>query len=366
MASIRKLKSGKYQVRWLEHGQARSRVAPTAASAKELAREVDVAIALKGGWEPAQVGAGADLRLIEVHRAYLKHAAATQAATTVYRTGVILDVWELWLGSKFDLEQLTPRILSRRLMVEHHAHLLRTGLHGRPRSPATAQRHLIILYAMWRWAFEEEEWEGQVPYPRRVQLQTPAGRVAVAPTWAEMDAAIAEASGPQAELAIVLRFTGLRVQQAMGLTWEDVDLDRGRLRIRGELGKSRQERAGREIPISVHLVAILRAWKRQKNRPTDWLLRCNRKEGVRERSARTRDMGAAWARAEVRPAAWKHQPHHAFRKGFVTELARAGADREAVEVLVGHSRGIRGHYVDPAGLPLLEAVALIPPLSEGT
>jgi len=56
------------------------------------------------------------------------------------------------------------------------------------------------------------------------------------------------------------------------------------------------------------------------------------------------------------------QPHHAYRKGFISELKRAGADPDAVEYLVGHSLGLRGVYTDPDALPLRDAVNRIPPL----
>lgn len=46
----------------------------------------------------------------------------------------------------------------------------------------------------------------------------------------------------------------------------------------------------------------------------------------------------------------------------MSELRRAGADPDVVEVLVGHSLGLRGVYTDPDALPMREAVGLIPPL----
>ncbi len=59
---------------------------------------------------------------------------------------------------------------------------------------------------------------------------------------------------------------------------------------------------------------------------------------------------------------WEGRPHHAFRKGLVSGLKRAGADTDAVEVLVGHSLGLRGVYTDPDAIPLRGAVELIPRL----
>jgi integrase len=111
------------------------------------------------------------------------------------------------------------------------------------------------------------------------------------------------------------------------------------------------------VPLSSHLVGILAGWEPREG----YLIPTNR-QACRERMARPRDMGRAWERAGVRKAAWDGRPHHAFRKGFVSELRRAGADGDAVEVLVGHSLGLRGVYTDPDALPLREAVGLIPPL----
>jgi len=142
----------------------------------------------------------------------------------------------------------------------------------------------------------------------------------------------------------------------MHLTWADFDLDEATLRVRPELGKSKQERRGRRVPISPHLVDLLRAWG-----PGEGYVVESRRFGTgpRARQERNRDMRRAWERSGARPEAYR-QPHHCFRKGFVSELRRAGADPDAIEVLVGHSLGLRGVYTDPAALPMREAVGLIP------
>ncbi len=173
-----------------------------------------------------------------------------------------------------------------------------------------------------------------------------------------MDACIAALDGWHRDLAVVLRFTGLRAQQAMWLTWDDLDLSNARLRIRGELGKSKQEQRGRIVPVSPHLVRRLTASSHEDR----FVVPCNRNPGPRRRLARARDTERGWKRAEVRPEAWEGRPHHAFRKGFVSELKRSSADTDAVEFLVGHSLGLRGVYTDPDALPLRETIAKIPPL----
>lgn len=283
------------------------------------------------------------------------------APNTVLHIARTLDMFERWVLDLYP--GAPPALLSKRLMLDFRIHLLTPGRRARGRAASTIANYLSHVCGMWRWAFDEEGWEGLIPVPRVPRLPAPVGRAPVAPTWAEMDAAIAAAEGSVQQLAVLLRFTGLRVEQAASLTWEDVDLERGRLEIRGELGKSRRERAGRRVPLSPHLVEILRTWHQLAGRGEHLVTGLERTPAGRQRQLRA--MGRAWKAAEVRPAVWQQRPHHAFRKGWVTELARAGADREAVEILVGHSRGVRDFYADPEGLPLVEAVALIPPLSMG-
>lgn len=296
--------------------------------------------------------------LKEFLRAYLEDCSRLYTQATVYRYGVMLDVFLSWLA-ELGGPPPTVGLLSKGLLQEHYDWLRQTGRHDRPRSEETCRKHIGVIQAAWAWGANEDEWAELLPPPRRLRLKRPARNQVVAPTWAEMDAAIRECPPVHRYLAVVLRFTGLRVGQVMGLRWDDLDLERGELNIRGELGKSAGERAGRVIPISPHLVEILGSWERA----SEWLVPSNRKEGPRERKARSREMGAAWARAGVREEVWRQRPHHCFRKGFTTELKLAGADTEGVEYLVGHSAGIRDHYVDPRAHNLVEAVGLIPPFS---
>jgi len=366
VSSIRR-RDKKWQVRWQgPDGRSRSRTASTAKEARSIARQVD---ADPGTFdEPAkprrvgQRGARPALTLRDLHQAYLSDLKRIgRKANTLYRYATILSVWERWLQLTFK-RLPPPDVLSKQLLRDHYDWLLETGLHGKPRGPETARKHMVTIQNCWAWAVLEDDWSDITPPARRLALQRPPTTPAVAPTWAEMDRAILAAPPAQARLAVLLRFTGLRVQQAMELRWEDFDLDRAELTIRGELGKSLSERGGRVIPISHHLVGRLRAddWEKEGS----FVVPSNRIQGERERKARARDMAAAWARAGVREAAWRKQPHHAFRKGFTSGLHLEGADVEAVEYLIGHSAGIRRHYVDPRALSLVNTVALIPAIGE--
>ncbi len=292
-------------------------------------------------------------------RAYARECARVLRPGTAERYARNLDLFRRWIDQRgFNGQTLHPNILSKHLLGEFYDDLAEGGLHGRPRSLATRRKIVEVVQLFWAWAYDDEDYGEYVPRPRRLRMPRQDGAPTVAPTWAEMDACIREASGWHRQLATLLRFTGLRVQQAMQLTWEDLDLEKATLCVRGELGKSRQERRGRIIPVSRYLVEELEGWGPREG----WIIESGRfRDGPRAREARSRDMARAWTRAGVRPEAWG-QPHHSFRKGFVSELKRSRADSDAVEFLVGHSLGLRGVYTDPSALPLQEAVGLVPRL----
>lgn len=68
----------------------------------------------------------------------------------------------------------------------------------------------------------------------------------VTPTWSQMDACISEAKTEwHRRTLVVMRYTGLRINQVLGLLWSDLDLSRQMVTIRPELGKTRAEKTGR-------------------------------------------------------------------------------------------------------------------------
>ncbi len=348
-------------MRWRDpDGRRRSRQCPTKAAARRLQNEVDDALAIGRRWEPRDARSQADLRLLL--KDYAEECARVLKPNTAIRYARALDLFLRYLNQVHGTGPLPPTVLTRRMLADWHAALKHNGLHGRERSDATRRKIVEVIQLAWAWLYDNDESGAEIPPPRKLRMKREPAAPTVAPTWAEMDACISALSGWQRELATVLRFTGLRVQQAMSLTWDDVDLVNASLRIRGELGKSRQEQRGRVVPVSRHLVDHL------GDRPRgEHLVTSNRhRGGDRERLARPRDFTRGWQRAGVRPEVWQQRPHHSFRKGFVSELRRAGADGDAVEFLVGHSLGLRGIYTDPSALPLRAAVDLIPPVDLDT
>ncbi|MEQ1572464.1 MAG: tyrosine-type recombinase/integrase, partial [Myxococcota bacterium] len=169
------------------------------------------------------------------------------------------------------LKRLTIELLGRDVLEAWFGSLVASEL-----AVSTSRLYVTAVSSAWTWAYDSDTYGDLVRRPRRIAMPVPAGAPARAPTWEEMDRAIwaayqlAEEARAEdqraawtwrARLCTLLRFTGLRVdEQAMRLRWDDVDLDRGEITIRGELGKSDAERAGRIVPVSPHLVETMKGW----------------------------------------------------------------------------------------------------------
>lgn len=221
------------------------------------------------------------------------------------------------------------------------------GFEGKQREVSTRNKYTRTVQQLWQWAWEHDY---DVPRPRTLRLREPPRGITQAPTWPQCDAMIACLEGVNTwahVLAVICRYTGLRDGQADLLEWRDVDLGKALLTVRPELGKTRAERQGRVIPITRHLATYLAGL------------------GVREgfvvplgsrakRIVRQRVLRRAWQRAKVPAEVWQGQPGHAFRKAFLTELEARGVRERDAEYYVGHDQQIRGVYVAPRGLRLLD------------
>jgi integrase len=209
---------------------------------------------------------------------------------------------------------------------------------------------------MWRWAFDSDAYGQQTPRPRTIEMpETPVPPVR-APRWAQMDLVVSLLRLPwHRQLSTLVRFTGLRIDQAFALEWEDFDLEACEVTIRPELGKSKAERRGRRMPISGHLAREMAGWGPRTGR-----LFCHAKPPYYS-------INRAWRESGVPPVVWRRHVNHAFRKGFESELLAAGVRQQEIDFLVGHAAGLNAdHYIDPTwALRLRDAVDQIPPMAVG-
>lgn len=362
MAFVRK-RGQKWQVRWQDlNGLERGRTYSLKADALKAKRQIEIDLENGIDWDANRRQERPQLKTL--FDDYLEHKSLGLSEGTMLKYSSYLRQCESYLEERFKhWPNVDCSVLSQKLVRDLCAHLLANGRHGHRRQPITVVKIKEVLELAWQWGYESPEYQKWVPVPQRYrELKRPAPERPIAATESELRAvlkAFPEAAW-QRRLAIVLIFTGLRVNQAMQLRWTDFDLDQRKLRIRRELGKSAQERRGRVVFISRHLASELARWERS----SDYIIDTNR-TGARARQARSRDMARAWKRAGVRPEVWSQRPHHAFRKAFCSILRQRGAEADAVEFLVGHDLGIRGVYIDEHTLQRPEAaIDLFPNLLE--
>ncbi|MCA9556575.1 MAG: hypothetical protein KC933_41515, partial [Myxococcales bacterium] len=218
-------KRGKrWWVRWREGGRGGTCHSLTVGSereAKRLVADIEASIDRIGRYEPRRAGRATPLEVILAD--YVADCARRLAPATVRRYSQHLELFRRWVGPA-----LADR-LSFELLSDYHVHLCspESGRHLHRRGPETVRKHLEALEVLWAWAWKRQArgtYHG-VPQPDSLELRRTPPPHQEAPTWVQMDAAIDAAKGWQRDLYVVLRCTGLRVQQAMGLRWEDIDLE---------------------------------------------------------------------------------------------------------------------------------------------
>ncbi len=222
---------------------------------------------------------------------------------------------------------------------------------------------------MWAWVADDpDNWPG-VPVPPRhgksVLPRPPVYSAPPAPTLAECDASI-RALPSRAEIArrlgIVLRFTGLRLGQALALRRADIDLNGATMTVR--TGKSRLEEAEcRTVPVSRSLIAEMRSWAEPLAADCP-LIEPRLGSASVQACTKAYRFRAAWesavAAGEARDAVWnptnrkQARPEHAFRAAFQAHLRIAGVAEPVIDALVGHhsSTTRARHY---AGIDTLTA-----------
>ncbi len=131
----------------------------------------------------------------------------------------------------------------------------------------------------------------------------------------------------------VIYSAGLRVSEAVGLDWNDIDEDLEVLRVRGKGNKERV------VPIGGKALDALRAYreripelcpKRPADQPAVFL---NRRGG----RLTTRSVARAVDKYTVQSGLSSKISPHALRHSFATHLLGAGADLRAIQELLGHA-----------------------------
>lgn len=352
MATIERRGDG-WRVRWRDpDGKSRSRQCPTARSARELKLSIEEASALGRRWDPAPTVRLPALR--DMIKAYVADLLRVRSVHTHERAHYALDPFNEWVRRRTKVDAPTVDVLTRSLLEAYDTDMVARGL-----SYATRRTSMWAISGAWRWGWHHPEWRGALNEPSVPKMPKAQAKRPQAATWAQLDAVVHLAEMDARRLAkrqwlhrlvLLMRGLGWRVTQCLGLL--DTDYRDGLLELRGELGKSGAEKAGRVVPVPAWLGAHIEAWAETPGPLV----------GVEQTKTRASELvGMLWQQSGAPEAIWRQRPDHAFRIGLISGLAELRADREAVEYYVGHVlTGMRAVYVDPRSLPLGEVARMIP------
>lgn len=393
--SVDKLPTGRWRIRWREWVEEdgvkrrvqRSKVVDTQATAIEVQRNVLQCIERGQLYEREAVRVIPRVATVDAvldgWLASREAKGSSRGGLEVYDGNVARALVALRkVGNVRDGEQVPGELLNREGILA-----LTLQLRADDMANSTVYTTVRTVVSAWRWASDDPvAYPGLVPAPRDPSGLLPGQplyEAGPAPTMAECDAVIRRlAAMPHTTTslpaAVISRCTGLRVTQALSIRAQDVNLDRGTLRV--TTGKSRREKLGRTVPVAPVLVDFLVPYVERWRDQSGHTLVSYRSDATSWRPRRPSDTlrrvwEAATAAKEVRPEVWapesheKARPTHAFRAAFQTFLVDQGVRDEIIDALVGHGGSLRSsHYVNEKArmAAMREAVALIPPIDWGS
>lgn len=150
---------------------------------------------------------------------------------------------------------------------------------------------------------------------------------------------------PLFEIASVAIYTGMRVSEILHLRWQDIDLDRGVVRVRCDEEFKPKDREERPIPIHRDLHPVLLAWHKKSRRFTGLIFRTGTGTLYRKRNV-ARELQKAAKRAEVEGGC----NFQKMRRTFTSLGRQDGIPKEYAQAYLGHVRRdvIDKHYTDLA------------------
>lgn len=201
---------------------------------------------------------------------YRDAASEAPESTQRFRKSM-MNSWTSWV------ERGTPASHLSLSLLERYAR----SLPSEGRAAGTRHRKILEVERMWRWARKRPDLFPGVPEPmgitgddaESVKAPPPVVRLA-APTWDDVDSMIICIRGGwrytdrHRKVALLLRYTGMRISQAIGLRWTDLRLDHATPYVVVRAGRrGAKSGKGRVIPLHPALIHELRTWN-----PSDGLV----------------------------------------------------------------------------------------------
>jgi integrase len=158
-----------------------------------------------------------------------------------------------------------------------------------------------------------------------------------------------ELGEPYRTLACLVAVTGLRISEALGLKWHDLDYERQMIQLQRVwvgndlVPRMKTDGSAAPVPLGELLADALRSWHRNTlyAKPDDWIFPSTKTKG------RTPLSASMMAADKIRPAAIKIgirlEPgqrfgFHKFRHGLATFLINKGKDVKTIQGLLRHAK----------------------------
>ncbi|NNM43057.1 MAG: site-specific integrase [Chlamydiae bacterium] len=231
----------------------------------------------------------------------------------------------LWWRKKIGhciLRDVTPS-----LIAECRDFLLRgKTVRGAIRSPSTVVRYMAALSHAFTVAEKEWQWVDDSPVAKVSKPQEPRGRVRFLDDDERLRLlqACKESSNPYLYIIVVLALsTGMRQGEIMGLTWKDVDLEKGRIVLQetknGEI---------RVVPLVGHALELLKEFFKIRRLDTSLLFPGKDPQKIA-------DIRFAWEKA-LNDSFIVNFRFHDLRHTFASYLAMRKATLIELRTLLGH------------------------------
>jgi integrase len=385
---------GGWKLRWRESNQAadglivkaRSFTVPTEADVPAFAVEIRRALDRQGWWEPTPANEPVLARPLEADLEALASEWITRkvgrlrlAAST--KTNLKGSVQRFFEGVRAVAQLPDDGPVPARYLNRDVVEQVSVWLAGRYAEGTVYQTLHPVVREFWPWASDRGV-AGLEAAPRDTKSLMPNNAVYappnVLPTLAEVDAMIARITVPRAKVAaILMRGTGLRIEQVASLRGADFDLVAGTMLV--AKGKSRREKAlMRTVAVPTWLVPTLKAmgaWHdghlvQHMDRyggVFDELMPSPRNLAIYFKKAWVSAVKDGLVRADVwKPAnREKASTTHTLRAVYQATLEEAGVRDAVIDWLVGHSgRSTRAtSYTKPSMAQLRAAVEQVPAIA---
>jgi len=259
--------------------------------------------------------------LAELIDRYIKNVLLTKPKAIGKQTA-LLQWWKDEIGV-YALADITPALIAE------CRDKLATGItvRGTQRNPATVVRYLAALSVVLTHAVKEWGWMEDNPMRKVTKPKESCGRVRFLSDdeRTRLLKACHESRNPYLYPVVVLALsTGMRQGEIMGLTWDNVDLNRGRAILHETKNEER-----RAVAITGHALELLKELSRVRRIDSNFLFPS---KGNRRKSINLR---APWE-AALKEADIQDFRFHDLRHSAASYLAMDGASLAEIAEVLGH------------------------------